>query len=95
MWAMKVHGGPFQTAGVPDIVGVYQGRFFGIEVKAPGGKATVLQLLTIAAIRRAGGLAGIAFRVEDVECLLDLPGYKPRSSAVPAEQTTSDPKSST
>jgi len=44
-------------AGVPDIVGVYEGQFFAIEVKKLGGKARPLQLAQIRRIISAGGLA--------------------------------------
>lgn len=55
----KVHGGPFQRAGIPDIVGVHKGRFIAIEVKRPSGKHpySKLQLLNIKKINLAGGIA--------------------------------------
>lgn len=31
----KIHGGPYQEAGIPDIVGCYKGHFVGFEVKRP------------------------------------------------------------
>jgi hypothetical protein len=62
----KVHGGPYQRSGLPDIMGCWNGRFIGIEVKQPGGKPTELQQRTINDINRAGGLAFVACSVEDV-----------------------------
>jgi hypothetical protein len=38
-----------------DCMGCYRGRFFGIETKAPGGKTTPRQDISIAAMRAAGG----------------------------------------
>lgn len=64
-WWFKVHGGPFQLAGVPDIIGCWQGLFVAIELKVPGGEPTKLQLLVIEAIIKAGGRAGIATSVEE------------------------------
>lgn len=32
----KIHGGWFQGERLPDIVGCYQGLFYGLEVKVPG-----------------------------------------------------------
>ncbi len=32
---MKLWGGPFQRSGLPDIIGVYEGLFVGIELKNP------------------------------------------------------------
>lgn len=49
--------GVYGRSGVPDIVGCYKGRFFGIECKANGGKATALQLKELQNITDAGGIA--------------------------------------
>ncbi len=57
-WYFKVHGGPYQAAGIPDIVGVANGHFFGIEVKVPGKKPTILQELVMRRIGEAGGIVG-------------------------------------
>lgn len=37
-----------------DYIGCYEGRFFAIETKKPGGKPTPRQLQTIAAMERSG-----------------------------------------
>jgi len=60
-FAVKIHGGPYQVAGLPDIVGCYQGRFFGLEVKLPGKehKLTAKQNLTLRRIKEAGGISGM------------------------------------
>lgn len=54
----KVHGGPFQLAGLPDLIGCVRGRFIGIECKAPGKMKTLteLQVKMLSIIRKAGGL---------------------------------------
>jgi Holliday junction resolvase len=49
--------GGYGRAGVPDIVGCYRGRFFGIECKAGKNLPTVLQRVELDAIDRAGGVA--------------------------------------
>jgi Holliday junction resolvase len=49
--------GGFGRSGVPDIVGCYQGLFFGIECKAGGNKPTKLQDLNLRQIDMAGGIA--------------------------------------
>jgi hypothetical protein len=69
-WAFKVHGGPFQSAGVPDIIGCRYGSLFAIEVKVPGGKATRLQELVMQRISDAGGLTGIATSVEEALAII-------------------------
>lgn len=38
-----------------DYIGCFNGQFFAIETKKPGGKPTPRQLQTIAAIERNGG----------------------------------------
>ena len=49
--------GGYGRSGVPDIVGCYNGKFFGIECKAGKGKTTPLQDMNINQIRAAGGIA--------------------------------------
>lgn len=47
------HG--YGASGVPDIVGCYQSKFFGIECKAGDNKPTALQLRNLSQITTAGG----------------------------------------
>ena len=49
--------GGYGRSGVPDIVGCYQGLFFGIECKAGKNKPTPLQEKNLKQIAEAGGLA--------------------------------------
>lgn len=49
--------GGYGASGVPDIVGCYGGRFFGIECKANGNKPTALQTMNLEKIKASGGLA--------------------------------------
>jgi hypothetical protein len=57
-------------AGTPDICAVHNGRFYALEIKAPGGRATVVQLDAIAAINRVGGFAAIVCGLnEALRCL--------------------------
>jgi hypothetical protein len=57
-YTMPVTGG-YGNSGVPDFLICIKGRFFGIECKANGGKATALQLKNHEDIRKAGGIAVI------------------------------------
>ena len=66
----KEHGGQYGTAGIPDIIVCYKGRFYGLEAKVGTNKPTRLQESTIAAIRKAGGAAGVVRSVDDVKKLL-------------------------
>jgi len=54
------------TPGVPDIIGIWQGRMLGIEVKTAKGKLSVQQQRFLDAIRREGGIAFCARSVDDV-----------------------------
>jgi Holliday junction resolvase len=49
--------GGYGKSGVPDIVGCYNGRFFGIECKAGKNKPTALQEKNLADIAKAVGIA--------------------------------------
>lgn len=70
-YAMPVASG-FGNAGVPDILACYRGRFFGIECKAGGGKATALQLSNLKQIDQAGGIALIIDEVALDQRVLDV-----------------------
>lgn len=74
VWAVKTHGGPYQVSGLPDIIAIAPGtgRFIGIEVKRPGiGRVTELQKMTLCRIEASGGVAGVAYSVEDALALLE------------------------
>ena len=60
------------TAGIPDIIGLYKGRFIAIEVKRPGEKPTMLQYRILDIIRMAGGLAYWTDNTEDVKGWVEL-----------------------
>ena len=49
--------GGYGGSGVPDIVGCYHGKFFGIECKAGKGKLTALQAKNLDSIGAMGGIA--------------------------------------
>ena len=63
----KEHGGMYGTAGIPDIIVCYKGRFIGLECKVGKNTATVLQEQTIKQILRAGGYALVVRSVEEVK----------------------------
>jgi len=49
--------GGYGSAGIPDIIACYMGKFIAIECKAGKGKTTALQDRNIAQIKDAGGFA--------------------------------------
>lgn len=61
------------SMGVPDFVCCWNGRFLGIETKAPGKRANVsaLQEFQIAGIHQAGGAAIVVDDVAQLEPLLE------------------------
>lgn len=62
----KVMQGLGCAPGVPDILGIYQGKMLGIEVKTKNGKPSDHQKRFIDMINREGGLAFVARSVDDV-----------------------------
>jgi penicillin-binding protein-related factor A (putative recombinase) len=44
------------TCGIPDILGVYKGRFVAIECKQKGLKPTILQAQILCELERSGGI---------------------------------------
>lgn len=66
----KEHGGMYGTAGIPDIICCYRGRFYGLEVKTEVGKPTKLQKATIRKINEAGGTAVVVRSVDEVKNIL-------------------------
>lgn len=70
-WYFKVHGGPFQIPGIPDIVGCYWGLFFGFEVKKDKKqKPSRIQAFIMQKIRKAGGIAEVVYSVHQVKTIL-------------------------
>lgn len=60
-YCVKYHGNKFSTSGTPDILACINGYFLAIEVKAESGTPSELQLTKIDDIRRACGLAYVAY----------------------------------
>ena len=57
--------------GASDYVGIASGVFLAIETKVKPRTASEKQLAFIAAVRRRGGVAGVAYSVEDALALVD------------------------
>ncbi|MEG1013689.1 MAG: VRR-NUC domain-containing protein [Clostridia bacterium] len=68
----KEHGGAYSTAGIPDIICCYKGRFLGLEAKLPSGRLTELQKRALDKISRAGGIARRVESVDDVRAVIRL-----------------------
>lgn len=77
VWWVKLHGGPMQTAGLPDLHVLVNGMPFYLEVKRPGGKATTLQEATMEKIATAGGATRVvSSAVEALEFLVTMLGAR-------------------
>lgn len=73
-YILKVHGGPMQQPGIPDLLIVVNGLLIGAEVKhqKPGEseqhareRATPMQRAQIQKINAAGGMAGVVLNLEE------------------------------
>ena len=61
-WFLKYWGGAAYTkAGIPDLLVCCNGYFLGVELKAPNGKPSELQLWNIKKIKEAGGIAIVLY----------------------------------
>lgn len=71
-WAVK-YPATFMR-GVPDIVGVFHGTFFALEVKRPGEKPTPIQDAVMEQIRTAGGIAEVVTSFEEAQSIVERMG---------------------
>ena len=70
-WVLKIHGGPYQLAGVPDLLCLRDGRAVFLEVKQPGKTATAIQARRMNEIETQGGAPChvVTSREQAMECL--------------------------
>lgn len=61
-WFIKYWAGAAYTkTGIPDILVCCKGHFLGVEIKAPKGKPSALQLYNLKKIDEAGGFAVLLY----------------------------------
>lgn len=77
----KVHGGPYQQAGIPDILGVLDGTLYALEVKLPGRPhpLTDLQRATLDEMHRSGAVAAVVESREEALHLVTVPVKEART----------------
>ena len=63
----------YRRSGVPDIVGCYKGKFFGIECKAGKNVPTDLQRINLEDIDKQGGIA-LVVNEKNMHSVQDLLG---------------------
>ena len=68
-FAFKEHGGMYGTAGLPDVICCYRGRFVAFEVKTTSGRLSKLQEIMITKIEDAKGQA---FKVTSVNAVKEI-----------------------
>lgn len=60
-YQVKFFANRMTKKGVPDILSCVNGYFVGVEVKAPDGSPTELQIYNVKKIRKAGGFAMVLY----------------------------------
>jgi len=74
-YVVKIHGGPYQSGGLPDLAVILHGRYYGFEVKKQRlgesaehayGRATIRQRKRIADLRAAGAVAAVVLSADEV-----------------------------
>lgn len=71
----KDQAGQYQMGGIPDILAIINGQFYGFEVKRPYfGRVSPLQAQTHMAMRKAGGRVHIVSYASEVEAILRQDG---------------------
>lgn len=69
---VKIHGGPMQKAGLPDLHITYDGRSYWIEVKAGNNKLTPLQCQRLEEFSAAGAVVGVARSVDELRNIFEV-----------------------
>lgn len=75
VFAFKVHGGPMQMAGIPDILACVEGVYVGLEVKTPHKRSNTSprQEYVHGLIKQAGGAVRVVCSVpEAMEIVNDI-----------------------
>jgi Holliday junction resolvase len=71
-WFLKYWAGASYTkAGIPDLLVCCNGYFLGVELKAPNGKPSELQIWNIEKIQEAGGI-GMVLYPKDFDSFKEL-----------------------
>jgi hypothetical protein len=70
IYLRKIHGNPYQHAGIPDLVGCVEGYFVGLEVKTDDGKTSLIQELEGKSIKKAWGIHGVVTSPEEAIILV-------------------------
>jgi hypothetical protein len=89
-FCFKVWGSEHMMAGLPDIIGCYQGRFFGFEVKEPDKRnnTSARQDYVMGLIKAAGGLTQVIVTIEEAYKALGIADDAIIAGAIPKRRGT-------
>lgn len=76
-------------AGVPDVIAIHQGRCYGLELKALGGRPSELQLATISAMEAAGAICCIAEGLDRALAVLEVWGLLRGQASITTDKSIS------
>lgn len=62
---LKIHGGPMQNVGVPDLLCCVNGIFVGLEIKTEKGVVSLAQEIMLGRIKKAKGVSAVVRSVEE------------------------------
>lgn len=71
IWWLKVHGGPYQRAGIPDLLLCKAGRAAAVEFKQPGAAATRLQAYELGKLGEAGAPSLVCSSFDSFTAFID------------------------
>jgi hypothetical protein len=60
-WFLKTWGGGMQRSGIPDLLVCCNGRFVGVELKAPNGHPSDLQMWNVLKIDDSAGFGWVLY----------------------------------
>jgi hypothetical protein len=59
------------VAGIPDVLCIFEGRVFALEIKTERGRVTDVQRVTHERLRRAGANVAVAFGIDEAIAQLE------------------------
>ena len=73
-YAIKIHGGAYQLAGIPDVLAIKDGRAVWMEAKRPGEEPTKRQVHRMRELIRAGCPCAVVTSAGDATEFLEAIG---------------------
>ena len=70
-YVLKIHGGPYQRVGVPDLLIVHKGKALWLEVKTKTGVVSKKQEYEMERLRDAGCVTGVVRSVEEARSFVE------------------------